>query len=343
MTGLDREPAVSVVIPVYNTAPYICQCLGSVLGQSLSDLEVICVDDGSTDESADILAAYADKDSRLTVITQTNAGPGAARNAGLERAAGRYIIFLDSDDWFEPDFLERMVNRAEDTGADVCICRAVEFDTHTGRDRPSDWMLKTAYLSGGGVFAPTDVAAHLFQFTYGMPWDKLYRREFVLDTGIRFPPFYNSEDLAFVFPTLVSAERIAIVDSKLIHHRVNRRSSVSNTRETQPQAPYDAFRIVKTYLEENGLMPKFEKSFMNWAMEFLVWHLSNMDNGSVRRQYFKALRQEWLPEMKFSAHPVSYYENKADYSKYLLAKYAPYPIFCATVSLYKTGKRLALK
>ena len=331
---------VSVVIPVYNIAPQLEQCLDSVLGQSLSDLEVICVDDGSTDESPAILARYAAADSRVTVITQANGGPGAARNTGLARARGRYLIFLDSDDWFEPRFLERMAARAEETGADVTICRAVEFDTHTGKELPSGWMLKTAHLPAGLVFAPADAAEHLFQFTYGMPWDKLYRREFVLETGVLFPPLYNSEDLAFVFPTLVSAARIAVLDRVLIHHRVNRRASVSNTRERQPQAPYDAFRMVKTYLEEHGLMVRYEKSFLNWAMEFLVWHVSNMGDGPIRRRYFQTLRQVWLPEMRFCEHPPSYYENKANYAKYLLAKYAPYPLFSAVVAGYKRGKGL---
>ena len=333
-------PLVSVVIPVYNIAPHLCRCLDSVLGQSLSELEIICVDDGSTDESPAILEKYAAEDPRMTVLTQANGGPGAARNTGAERASGRYVIFLDSDDWFELDFLERMVARAEETGADVTICRGVEFDTQTGHELPSRWMLKTTYLPAKLVFSPNDIAQHLFQFTYGMAWDKLYRREFLDQTGIRFPQLYNSEDLAFVFPTLLSAGRIAVLDQVLIHHRVNRLTSVSNTREAQPQAPYDAFGIVKAYLEEQGMMTQYEKSFLNWAMEFLVWHVSNMTDGPVRRRYFQILRQTWLPELKFSAHPASYYESKSSYAKYLLAKYMPYPLFSAVVKSYKSGKSI---
>ena len=91
---------VSVVIPIYNTEQYLRQCLDSVVGQTLTDIEVICVDDGSTDGSPPILAEYAAQDSRFQIMTQENAGPGAARNSGLRVSSGEYLIFLDSDDWY---------------------------------------------------------------------------------------------------------------------------------------------------------------------------------------------------------------------------------------------------
>ena len=332
---------VSVIIPVYNIERHLAQCLDSVAGQSLGDIEVICVDDGSTDGSPAILARYAARSARFRVVTQANAGPGEARNAGLALAGGEYVIFLDSDDWFEPDFLEKMVSRARETGADVTICRAVEFDDATGRELPSGWMLKTQYLPGELVFGPEDAADHLFQFTYGMPWDKLYSRAFLERTGIRFPALRNSEDLAFVFPTLLAAERIAVEDRVLIHHRVNRSASVSNSRAAQPEAPYEAFGMVRAYLEDRGLMERYRRSFLNWAMEFLVWHVSNMEDKAIQQAYFRRLRSCWLPSVGLERHPASYYYSRSAHAKYLLAKYAPYPVFRAAVHFYKYQKRLA--
>ena len=195
---------VSVIIPVYNIERHLRQCLDSVTGQTLTELEIICVDDGSTDGSPEILAEYAAGDGRFQIITQPNGGPGAARNAGMTRATGEYLIFLDSDDWFEPDFLERMVAKAKETGADVTICRAVEFDTDTGAELPSEWMLKERYLPKE-TFAPEEMAEHIFQFTYGWPWDKLYRAEMVRRAGLFYPPLPNSEDLVFVFQSLTAA------------------------------------------------------------------------------------------------------------------------------------------
>ena len=332
---------VSVIIPVYNIAVHLEQCLDSVAGQTLTDIEIICVDDGSTDESPVILARYAARDSRFLVVTQANAGPGIARNTGLALAGGEFVIFLDSDDWFEPDFLEKMVQRARETGADVTICRAVEFDAQTGKDFPSEWMLKTSYLPDL-VFTPEDVASHLFQFTYGMAWDKLYVHSFLINSGLQFPALRNSEDLAVVFPTLLAAKRISVLPDVLLHHRVNRSMSVSNTRSRQPEAPYEAFRIVKEYLETQGQMKLYERSFLNWAMEFLVWHVSNTDDKIVRRQYLRVLRTEWLPTLRLEAHPPAYYENKFTYCKYLLARYVPASLFIGIADGYKAVKRLLI-
>lgn len=329
---------ISVIIPVYNIQQHLRECLDSVLGQSYPHLQVICVDDGSTDESPAILAQYAQKDNRVQVIRQQNAGPGAARNTGLEAATGEYVIFLDSDDWFEPDFLEKMVDTAQREGADVAICRAVEFDTNSGRELPSEWMMKKQYLPGKLAFAPQEMADHLFQFTYGMPWDKFYRRELLTTSGIRYPALKNSEDLAFVYPTLLAAKRIAVVDEVLIHHRINRMASVSNSRCGQPEAPYEAFQIVKEYLEQHQLMDTYRRSFLNWAMEFLVWHISNMSQRDIQKQYLNTLRHQWLPQLHFEEHPASYYESKSCYAKYLLARYAPYPVFAAVVKVYKKAK-----
>ena len=329
---------ISVIIPVYNIQQHLRECLDSVLGQSYPHLQVICVDDGSTDESPAILAEYAQKDPRVQVIRQQNAGPGAARNTGLEAATGEYVIFLDSDDWFEPDFLEKMVDTAVREGADVAICRAVEFDTNSGRELPSEWMMKKQYLPGKLAFDPQEMADHLFQFTYGMPWDKFYRRELLTSSGIRYPALKNSEDLAFVYPTLLAAKRIAVVDEVLIHHRINRMASVSNSRCGQPEAPYEAFQIVKEYLEQHQLMDTYRRSFLNWAMEFLVWHISNMSQRDIQKQYLNTLRHQWLPQLHFEEHPASYYESKSCYAKYLLARYAPYPVFAAVVKVYKKAK-----
>ena len=332
---------VSVIIPVYNIESHLEKCLSSITRQTLADLEIICVDDGSTDGSQKIMKRYANVDNRFSIITQKNAGPGVARNKGFDYASGEYVIFLDSDDWFEADFLERMVQRAKETNADVTICKSVEFDTYTEKELPSEWMMKTQYLPAD-TFSPLEIHDYIFQFTYGMAWDKLYRRNYIYDTKLRFPPLYNSEDLAFVFPSLLAAKRIAILDSVLIHHRINRSSSVSNTRSRQPQAPYEAFNIVKKYLDKYDKEKIYRRSFLNWAMEFLIWHVSNMDDKHIQRVYFYKMRSYWLPSVSFQKYPFSYFYSRTSYAKYLLAKYVPYLVFREVVFLYKFQKRLIL-
>ncbi|MBP3520024.1 MAG: glycosyltransferase [Oscillospiraceae bacterium] len=328
---------VSVVIPIYNIQRHLRQCLDSIAGQTLTDLEILCVDDGSTDESPEILAEYARKDSRFQIITQPNGGPGTARNTGMARATGKYLIFLDSDDWFEPDFLAQMVARAQETGADVTICRAVEFDTGTGKELPSEWMLKSGYLPGE-VFSPEEIREHIFQFTYGWPWDKLYRTDFVKSAGLCYPPLPNSEDLVFVFQSLALAERISVVSRPLVHHRVNRMDSVSNSRHCDPEVPYEALALLRQGLEKRNVYSRYERSFLNWAMEFLVWNVANMGEKTAQRKYFDQLKRVWLPAMEFDAHSRSYYENSFTYQKYRLAKYAPWPVFSGVLRTYKRWK-----
>ena len=115
---------VSVILPVYNVSDYLRQCMDSIVGQTLKDIEIICVDDGSTDDSLAILKEYEAKDQRVKVIQQANAGAGAARNKGLEIATGEYLSFLDSDDFFEPDMLEKAWSKAHETRAQVVVFRS---------------------------------------------------------------------------------------------------------------------------------------------------------------------------------------------------------------------------
>lgn len=332
-----QRPQVSVVIPVHNIEAHLRQCLDSVANQTLPDFEVVCVDDGSTDASSEILREYSAQDRRFHIIRQENSGPGVARNRGLEQAMGEYLVFWDSDDWFEPNFLAYMVERARQTDADIIVCRADEFDTQSGRRYDGHWMLKTQLLPSD-TFAPEEVAWHLFQFTYGWPWDKLYRMDFVRGMGLWYPSLSNSEDLVFVFQSLALAKRIAVLDMTLAHHRVNRLESVSHSRRVKPEAPFQALSLLKEALECRGLAEMFEHTFLNWGMEFLMWNITNMEDKDAQRTYFRNLKQNWLPQMGFEKHPVSYYDNRITYAKYLLLKYSPYPVFAALLSAYRVCK-----
>ncbi|MCI8407599.1 MAG: glycosyltransferase family 2 protein [Oscillospiraceae bacterium] len=330
---MGATPMVSVVIPVYNIEEHLRQCLDSVAVQTLGDIEIICVDDGSTDSSAKILDEYAEKDVRFHVIHQENAGPGSARNRGMEEAAGRYLIFLDSDDWFEPDFLEKMVKHAEEILADVTICRAVEFDTNTGRELSSEWMLKTNRLPDSLTFSPRDITHQLFRFTWGWPWDKLYRREYLTEGGFFYPDLPNSEDLSFVFLSLAAANRISVLDITLVHHRVNRSTSVSNSRERYPEAPYQAIKLLEMELKQRNLYTHYEQEFLNWAMDFLIWNTASMKGKYAQDKCFSMLKEVWIPEFHFQSRPIQYYRPFTGL-KYMMVRLLPQPAFYGCVRVY---------
>ena len=125
-------PKVSVIIPVYNAEKYLRECLDSVVHQTLRDIEIICVDDGSTDNSPAILQEYAHQDKRFVILTQSHSGAGAARNWGLHWARGKYLSIIDADDMFKPEFLQRLYQRAEETNADITFCNHCSLNMNTG-------------------------------------------------------------------------------------------------------------------------------------------------------------------------------------------------------------------
>ena len=155
---------VSVVVPVYNVAPYLRQCLDSLVGQTLKDIEIICVDDGSTDGSGAILDEYAAKDGRVRVVHQANAGAGAARNVGLDLATGEYLFFCDPDDWCARRMLARMFRQAQNVRADVLLAPTYRCDSVTGRligvRRPQKRI--RGVFSGAAVSASTSCTIWLW-------------------------------------------------------------------------------------------------------------------------------------------------------------------------------------
>ena len=143
---MDNQPKVSVIIPVYNAEKYLRECLDSVVNQTLREIEIICVDDGSTDASLEILEEYAAKDNRVKVLRQQNQYAGVARNNGMAAASGEYYMFLDADDFFEPELLEELYTKAAELRADVCLCGADKFDVRTGEFQPAPWLLGLAQV-----------------------------------------------------------------------------------------------------------------------------------------------------------------------------------------------------
>ena len=204
------DPAkVSVIIPVYNTESYLPECIESLLNQTYPFFEIICVDDGSTDRSAQIIEAYAAEDPRVTLIRQQNSFAGTARNRGMDQAQGKYLLFLDSDDYFDPRMLELSVSRAEETAADIVVFGGYNLDsrTNTAKVRPS--YLKEHLVSGLEVFSRKDIPDHILTLSNPAPWNKLYRRDFVKARDLSFMSTRSANDVYFTKMAFVLADRIS--------------------------------------------------------------------------------------------------------------------------------------
>lgn len=302
-----RETELSVVLTVYNMEDCLGDFLDSLADQSQADYEVICVNDGSSDDSLSIVSRYSKEFPRFKLIDQENAGTAAARNAGIAEAHGKYLMLLDSDDLLEPDLLQTMVNAAERTRADVVVCRSDEFNHNTGIWHRSPWVTRTDLLPKKESFSAAEVGENLFKSFAGWPWDKLYRTSFIKENEFSFPPLRNSEDLCFVYPALVSASSIAVVDKVLVHHRTCRSGSVSNSQPASPRAFYDAVSILKEHLLARDDYAVFERGFLNWALDFSLWNIESLPAGADRTQLVNELLADGLPYLELNEHPREYF------------------------------------
>lgn len=225
---------VSVIIPVFNVAPYLPACLDSVISQTYSNIEIVVVDDGSTDQSARIADSYAERDDRVRVIHKVNGGLSDARNAGLNVVQGDFVMLVDGDDWIDPEAVSALLETAQSTEADVVIC-GYHVDTHdslgaltrTARRVPEQQSFDRAIQAG----PPASV--EMLNFV-GYAWNKLYVRGLIEGLGARFPTGVSLvEDILFNAPLLAEARRVAFLEDALIHYVQRPRETLGTRHDPQ--------------------------------------------------------------------------------------------------------------
>ncbi len=239
-------PVLSVIVPVYNAAPWLRECLDSLLSQSLREIEILCVDDGSTDESPAILRDYAAKDARLRLLRQENRGAGAARNAGIEAAAGEYLYFMDADDTVTPEGLERLCRLAKEKRAELVRCRAHDFDQRTGElsDSPHNALLLIPRPFFGRVLN-FRTAYPLFPRICAAPWGGIVRRETVLKARLRFNTLRCVNDRSFYWESVFAAKRIVLADVFVLNYRTNLGSSLIGSRLRHFDCHFRSYELIE--------------------------------------------------------------------------------------------------
>lgn len=307
----QKHIAVSVIVPVYNAAKYLPQCLDSICNQTLQNIEIICVDDGSTDNSLEILERYAEKDSRFQLLQQKNASAGAARNKGMSLARGEYLSFLDADDFFVADFLEVMYQKAKRAEADIVVCAAAEFDTKMKRKTHMPYSLKEKYLPANDVFSYLDMPDYIFNSFQNWAWNKLFRTEFVYRNKINFQQTYRTNDLFFTCKALVLAEKITTVKKDLICYRVNHENHCQTTNDRAPLDFYQAFYQLKIELYEMNLYQLVEKSFLNWALQGCIHNVFSIKDRQIRNDVVAFLSQQGLENLGVKYMNYTYCHRKS--------------------------------
>lgn len=289
---------VSVIVPVYNSAPYLRQCLDSIVGQTLREIEIICVDDGSTDESPAILEEYAAADERLRVLHQQNQYAGVARNNGMAQASGKYLMFWDSDDYFDLTALEKMYNQCEADKADICVCGVKRQYDDIGATIVEPNYIRKNCLPESIPFNRETNEEFILNFATPAVWNKMFRHSFVEEARLSFSPTKSANDVLFVEVALCSAASITLVQEPLVVYRRDREGSLTNTLSTTAATPIHIWVETAQELERRGIMPR--ESFANRAFSNLLYILRNQKSYEAFESIMGALDEKSLQQLQLS-------------------------------------------
>ena len=262
---------VSIVVPVYNTEKYLDKCLDSLVNQTLKDIEIICVNDGSTDSSLSIIEKYAEIDSRVVIVNQVNQGQSAARNSGIKIAQGEYVGFLDSDDWADLTMFEKLYTQAKDLDTDITMCSITTFNELTNEYSITDPYM-TLDLFPKSFENSSFTVNETFDFIFRIcvtPWNKIYRTKFLRKKNIKFVEKLNFEDNVFCIETMLKSNSMSVLKEPLVFYRVASTTSYSHSNK-QDSKKMDFFKIMdleEKLLKECGVFNKLKKYFK--------WHKEN--------------------------------------------------------------------
>lgn len=315
---------VSVVIPVYNVENYLRDCLDSIVNQTLKDIEIICINDGSPDNSIDILNEYAAKDPRMTVISQENGGHAVATNRGMDMATGKYLFLMDSDDVLELNALEDSYNAAEEKNVDFVLFKAINYDHPNDRYYETEVysMDKIARKVGENVFNYNDIGDLMFQASV-TPWSKLYNRKFIMDNNIRFPEGLIFEDNVFFYKALFSAKRIYFLKKFLFIRRWYATSSTT-AGDLRFLNSIDVINLMIDVFKEFGEYETYKKHLLNRKVSLGIMRYNKIKE-QFKETYFQALRDDFLSIL---ADPVYYndlisnvnYSNKKIFQQVIISE-----------------------
>ncbi len=274
---------ISVIVPIYNSAAYIDQCLSSILMQSVTNMELILVDDGSTDQSGAICDDYASKDERVKVIHQTNAGVSVARNAGIAAATGEYIGFVDSDDTVAEDMFEQMLSKAKETLADIVLCdaQAMKENGQIAEIETIETLPESCLLHKGDITPPV-----LLEIA-GAVWRCIYRADLIKTNDIGFPQGLKiSEDRIFNINAMGRARCVAYVKVPLYHRLLHSGSTVHRYHSDYLQIVEKGREATEQALDIawNGA-PEYKNAYLNQYVYAVLVAIEQLKRPEAKLSY----------------------------------------------------------
>lgn len=291
----NSTPLVSVIMPIYNAADFLRQSLKCVVNQTLQNIEIICINDGSTDDSCDIIAEFAAKDKRIRIISKQNAGYGAAVNDGLSAAVGEYIAIFEPDDWIEPDMYETLYNAAKENDLDVV---KADYFKYWGNGRNEmEPIAKNGFYNQ--VFKPDPQTYH--SNIWGSIWSALYCRKMIEQNHIRLleTPGASFQDTGFIFKTNVCAKRMMLLNQAFLHYRQdNTASSINN--KAKIFCVCDEYDEIDDFLQTHNL-PQWQNLAHRKRCEVYFWNLERINNQN-RKIFIKRVKPFLLKAKNMAAN-----------------------------------------
>lgn len=283
----DFHDKVTVIIPVYNTSHYLRQCVDSVLGQSYKNLEVLLVDDGSTDNSADICDEYCDKYKIVKVIHKKNEGLGITRNRGLENATGKYVTFLDSDDWITPNHIERLVSASVENDSDIVIGSRTRFDDCSEqKEELSLYGLYQGKEIKEKVLPELIAASPKAKLDLGLPMSvcfSLYKVNYIKRLNLEFPSerYCVSEDFFFNYKYLLHANKVTLIDEYGYMYRKTPNSITQSFDQVQIERVYNFYKEIKRMVIKPNIDSELESRVYRCSLAILRGLLKRLVSSSL--------------------------------------------------------------
>ena len=285
------EPKVSVIIPFNNVEHYFEECLESVVNQTLKDIEIILINDASTDNSRQIAEKYVQRDERIKLLdVDTRKGQGYARNRGIEIASGEYIGFVDSDDFVKEDAFEVLYSAAEEDDTDITMCMACEYDDINKTYIYSDYYSMTAlnYFEGR-VFSAEDTKDIVLNMNVAL-WNKIYKRTYLQNIGEKFPEGFIYEDLPFFFGTYLPAKRIKFVNKCLYNYRVNRKNSTMQQFNNKILDRLPMVSLTYEKLKSFAYLDEIRNRIQGWIIDDL-FHRYTLLKENYHKEFFFQMKK----------------------------------------------------
>lgn len=296
---------VSAIVAVYNAEPYLARCIDSLIGQTLTPIEIILVDDGSTDGSAAICDAYASRDKRIVVIHKQNGGQTTARNAGLAVARGSYVHFVDSDDWLDHTMYEQLYTQATQDDADIITCDSVFHNGDTEiiarQHVPAGTYNKAEMIEH--VYPNLIYSGRFFYFgIYAAMWNKLFKRELVRPNIVAVDPAVRiGEDGLTTFATFLDANRVCVVDTPLYHYRDDNTTSLTRS---YCREQFDSALLLIDYLRQIAAKHIDTYDLTNQIDIYLLYNIRSIIIEEFYYRHKKPFRSRYAYIRRIVTHPA---------------------------------------